>query len=379
MPQTWPDTASQPSADLAKCKTCKNVMCLILQLNGDLPERFGDHERRLYIFACRNKACRKKAGTVRAVRGTRKNVSSSEQKSSEKSKRRAQDTSGSPHSPTNLGNSIFTPSSFATSSAPNPFASTSKPGQNPFATSTGSSRFSPPPQNAPSPADSSSDLPTTFADKARLTEAPPQPSAKKPWPAEPSRPKPYPSYHLDADYESVDLTPPPSSSSKMDIATENGSTSKDEDKETFESALDKTFQRFADRLAQNPEQVLRYEFGGTPLLYSKSDPVGKMLSPTHTHPAPNSKITSQPRPHISGIPACPNCNKPRVFEMQLVPQAIAELEVEETGLDGMEWGTIIVGVCSADCEERGVPRGEWGWLEEWVGVQWEEDGRPGKA
>lgn len=58
-----------------------------------------------------------------------------------------------------------------------------------------------------------------------------------------------------------------------------------------------------------------------------------------------------------------------------MPQAIAELEVEEEGLQGMEWGSVIVGVCGGDCGDQ---RGEgWAWREEWVGVQWEESGAVG--
>lgn len=62
-----------------------------------------------------------------------------------------------------------------------------------------------------------------------------------------------------------------------------------------------------------------------------------------------------------------------------MPQAIAELEMEEEGLEGMEWGTVILGVCEKDCAERGVAVGEVGWVEEWVGVQWEEDARGGNS
>ena len=62
-----------------------------------------------------------------------------------------------------------------------------------------------------------------------------------------------------------------------------------------------------------------------------------------------------------------------------MPEAIAELEVEEEGLEGMEWGTIILGVCEKDCGETGAEAGEVGWVEEWVGVQWEEDAKPGKS
>ena len=38
----------------------------------------------------------------------------------------------------------------------------------------------------------------------------------------------------------------------------------------------------------------------------------------------------------------------------------------------MEWGTVILGVCGADCAPRGAAPGRAGYLEEWVGVQWEE-------
>jgi pre-rRNA-processing protein TSR4 len=55
-----------------------------------------------------------------------------------------------------------------------------------------------------------------------------------------------------------------------------------------------------------------------------------------------------------------------------MPEAIQELEVEEDGLDGMDWGTVIVGVCERDCQEKGVEVGEAGYVEEWTGVQWEE-------
>jgi len=131
---------------------------------------------------------------------------------------------------------------------------------------------------------------------------------------------------------------------------EGGSSSGKEDKTLFESSHDKTFQSFADRLAQNPDQVLRYAFRGTPLLYSSADTLGKALS------------------NGSNMPSCQVCGTDRVFEVQLTPQLIVDLEKEEVGFDGMEWGTVIVGVCGVDCD-RGLSED---YLEEWVGVQWED-------
>jgi len=151
-----------------------------------------------------------------------------------------------------------------------------------------------------------------------------------------------------------------------------GSSSTKEDVETFESTIDKTFQRFADRLAQNPLQVLRYEFGGMPLLYSKTDFTGKLISPFQSSSNAKVSVTKRGGQSEFGATACPECGASRVFELQLTPQAISELEVEEDGLEGMEWGTIIVGVCGKDC---GGETGRAMYFQEWIGVQWEERGK----
>lgn len=376
------------------------MMSLILQLNGDLPERFEGHERRLYIFACKNKPCRRKTGTVRALRGTKLEKKSPSREilsgGDGKSNVNAQKTE-QPNG--NLGNSIFAPDGPPTNQRKNPFSSSSTAPSNaslpvvtnPFASKPMSSPnhsnipdiIEPPSQ----PPNTSPDLSTAFAAKARIsaTATTPSPIPKEPWPTVKSRfPNHWPRYHLDADYEALEPSSPSSSPKGIpnNITQEDGIAS--DEKDAFESSLDKTFQRFADRLAQNPEQVLRYEFGGSPLLYSCEDAVGKMLDSAHPSTlqmSSGSRIsTVRQQQGGSGIPSCANCGKARVFEMQLVPQAIAELEADEMGIDGMEWGTIIVGACSADCGERGVEVGEWGWVEEWVGVQWEEEGgRGGKV
>lgn len=88
------------------------------------------------------------------------------------------------------------------------------------------------------------------------------------------------------------------------------------------------------------------------------------------------------------MPRCSNCGAKRVFELQLTPHAITELEAdEEVGLEGMEWGTVILGACERDClpdldyegrrekEEEGKVVG---YIEEWVGVQWEERRKGGR-
>lgn len=383
--QTWLDEKTAPPGDLAKCKNCNNLLNLLLQLNGDLPDRFPGHERRLYLWACKRKACRRKNGSVRAFRAIRASAIPAE---SEKSKQPKQEETPhetpAPAAPkTNLGESLFGVKPPTASSAPiNPFATggaSSRPA-NPFSSAPASS--SPAPAPTPAPTQPTPSLSETFATKARISSPEPTPAVpsgpREPWPQQSSFPSPYPSYYLDADYETLDAEKPEIPAQTrvdMDIdAGEGASGGADMDvKDAFESSMDKAFQRFADRMSQNPEQILRYEFAGSPLLYSKTDAVGKLLAPhQESAAAASAKVKTVAAAGKSGMPKCTNCGGDRLFELQLTPYAIVELEAEELGLEGMEWGTVILGVCSKDCVQRGQKEGEVGYVEEWVGVQWEE-------
>ncbi|KAI6898438.1 hypothetical protein KC318_g2463 [Hortaea werneckii] len=378
----WLDDKTAPSGALIKCKTCNNYMTLILQLNGEMRDRFPGHERRLYLWACRRKACRRKEGSMRgfrAVKIDRSQVNAAKESSS--------DVQGSTSAANdevkpavNLGETLFGVKSPSAAQA-NPF-STTNPGSaaaNPFAGA--STMAAKPPQNPTS----TEPLAETFADKARISSPPPpsQPSQaplspQEPWPETSALPHPYPSYYIDADTEYLDTEPldiPANAQLERSTAEgESSSGSITDDKAAFESSMDKTFQRFADRLAQNPEQILRYEFGGQPLLYSKTDPVGKLFAPAQNDSSNGGKVQTAKQRTNDGpsIPKCANCGAPRVFELQLTPHAITELEAEELSVEGMDWGTILFASCSADCQQAGKSGGEVGYVEEWVGVQWEE-------
>lgn len=230
----------------------------------------------------------------------------------------------------------------------------------------------------PDEAEAATTLPETFADKVRLSSPAPStqpPRPHEPWPPESSFPPAYPLYHLDAEYETLDApsTPKIPDIPIVDVDIDGGGGGGKEDKDVYESTIDKMFQRFADRIGENAEQVLRYEFKGKPLLYSNSDRVGKLLMPhSERGSSSNARITTTGSRGGVGIPSCQNCGADRVFEVQLTPHTITELEVEEMSIDGMEWGTIILGVCGRDCEPNDIAKGEVGYVEEWVGVQWEE-------
>ncbi|KAF2851090.1 hypothetical protein T440DRAFT_478586 [Plenodomus tracheiphilus IPT5] len=397
----WIDDTTAPSGALAKCKVCNGLLSLLLELNGDLPEQFPGHARRLYIWTCRRKACRRKDGSVRAFRGVRiaKGAGSKASVKVEKKdavkveKKDAVKVEEKP--PPKIGESLFGVQNGASTATPanpfsNPFATQSngtapsnpfsKPGNaNPFGAATPAVKVTSEDRPEQKQDDASTTLPETFASKVRLSSPPAveQPARPhEPWPAESAFPTSFPHYHLDAEYETLDApsTPAIPDNARMDIDTEGGgSGGGKEDKEVYESSLDKTFQKFADRIGENAEQVLRYEFKGKPLLYSDSDAIGKLLGPhSENGPSSNAKITTTSSRGGAGMPRCQNCGAERVFEVQLTPHAITELEAEEMSLDGMEWGTIIMGVCSKDCKPSDVPEGEVGYLEEWLGVQWEE-------
>ncbi|KAK7960346.1 putative 20S rRNA accumulation protein 4 [Apiospora saccharicola] len=344
----WLDPSSPPSAALARCKVCKDLMVVILQLNGELPEQFPGHERRIYVFACRKKTCRRRDGSIRAVRGVRVAPGSKVVAAKKEEEKKTSAPAAKPEAKpiaTGLGESLFGTKTIGSSTgSANPFAtgnSSAAASSNLFASAN--------PFSKPAPAAEPTKPETKPEEEATVTEKV----------AEADQPTPYPvSYLADADYETLDPTPAPIPQAvQMDVddpssATEGGNGK--EDKNVFESSHDADFQKFADRLAQNPEQVIRYEFRGQPLLYSKTDPVGQNLGQGRS------------------MPRCGNCGGARTFEVQMTPNAIAELEAEEMGLEGMDWGTIIVGVCDHDCQARGVEEGEAGYLEEWAGVQWEE-------
>ncbi|KAJ5920802.1 hypothetical protein N7466_009128 [Penicillium verhagenii] len=407
----WLADNTPPPGDFANCKVCNSPMLLLLELHGDLPDHFPTDERRLYIFGCPRKPCNRKPGSVRAYRATRK-VNLNELKHDEqegtkelekkKSAPAAPSPSPSPPPPQqakDLGASLFGATSLTSSVSANtnPFSS------NPFSSNSGSSSTgfanpfaTPKPSTAPAPAPAPGPAPTpaqsstialaeSFADKVRISS--PEPSASNPalttfkptpesqgalapWPEQSAFPAPYQNYFLDAEYETLSRpsTPTVPDNVQMEPMDEDGGAGGDL-KDTFESELDKAFMKFSMRLEHNPEQVLRYEFRGTPLLYSYADQVGKSLHPEHSA----GRVTTIGGGHM---PRCEYCGAQRVFEVQLVPHAISILEDGRPGVGlgkddaGMEWGTIVMGVCAKDC----APEALWqtGWREEWAGVQWEE-------
>jgi pre-rRNA-processing protein TSR4 len=358
-------------------------MLLLLELHGDLPDHFPTDERRLYLFGCPRKPCNRKPGSIRAYRATRK-VTVGTEKPKQNVEPKNEIPPSAPEQPKqDLGASLFGATNLTNtvSANPNPFSSALGPtpaGSNPFAAPVPAT----PTEKKPAPAKQEQSLAESFADKVRVSEPNPSAATKQtpesssdttPWPAQSAFPTPYKNFYLDAEYETLSRpsTPTVPENVTMEPMEEEGSGGADL-KDTFESELDKAFMKFSTRLAHNPEQVLRYEFNGVPLLYSTGDAVGARF---HVNSAPGAKITTTTL-GTGNIPPCEYCGAARVFEFQLVPHAISMLEEGRAGVGlgkddaGMEWGTIIFGVCSRDCRPNEL--NVTGWREEWAGVQWEE-------
>lgn len=350
------------------------------------------------MLGCRNRACRRREGSVRVLRGSRASGKDEGVKKTEQTGKKEEKTGEKVEGKAriNIGETLFgtkgkeggsNPFSNGGGGKENPFSTGGGVKANPFSTSstTGSQNpFAPKPSSPPKPTPSkeaSTTLPQTFATALSLNN--PQttygpPPIPEPFPVDAKAyPTAYPKLYLvDADYEILDKQPLEKMEipQVMDIDEGSGSGGGKEDKEVFESTLDTQFQKFADRVGYNPEQVLRYEFAGLPLLYSNTDAVGRLLSSSSSGGG-NEKVKVSGGGVGGGIPRCNLCGGKREFECQLTPHAIMELEHDEEGLDGMEWGTIIVGVCGKDCVPNHTKNREVGWVEEWVGVQWEDAGR----
>ena len=395
--QTWLHPNSPPDARLAKCEHCKNIMSLLLQLNGEIPE--SPHARMFYLFACRTKTCRRRKNYAKVLRAVMRSTEVPEEPEVPVNFPKKEEFPGLEKQKkveaVQQGNFLFGGSSKpAVGSNPFSMGSTTS-NSNPFSTvsttnnTTPSSSYtatpnplsSPPAQQSPSraPQTSTKSLTKSFAETLKFAEGG-LPSHETGdtrcfGPAEPrpeKLPYKYPLFHLDAEYEAIEKTTGLKAHQLkkyerlMSQAEEDG----DEEKEGTKSEQDSNtpsndqidddvFQRFADRIANNPEQVLRYERGSTPLFYAVSDEVGRLLNPNDAGFL------------ATRIPKCGNCgDSTRVFEFQITPHAIAVLEGDEEGFDGMDWGTIMAFTCK--CVPKVLDRNRVGYVEEYVSVQWEK-------
>ncbi|KAK9459291.1 programmed cell death protein 2 [Lipomyces oligophaga] len=350
----WAIPDCPPSLSLALCANCHGLMSLFVQANASLEGTL--YDRVIYVFGCLKPACRRRPGSVRAFRSIFYKLSNMVQSDiikpdtsqvTSQCVQRPSSSSSSMHNPVltaDLGNAIFG-EGFGTNAIALPEAKQV-------------SGKSDTKLQQDSIADVTEKLRSTFI---HLPELP-----ISPWPTL-TNTSHFKSYFLYVENEYLSKVENLDLSQRIQIVDTNDqsigteSSSIEALPESDAGILDITFQKFADTVAMNPEQVIRYQRKGSPLFYSSTDGTYRKLCRS------NSKYDS------SNIPSCPLCHAERIFELQLMPYLIQILEEDQADIEnGMEWGTILVATCEADCTPQFDNEQDVWYMEEWVGVQWEE-------
>lgn len=323
---------STPPKELTVCKNCNSPLRQLCQISAPLDGTF--YDRTLYVLVCVSADCRKKDGSVRAIRSVRRDP---EREAAEKAKLEKEKEEEELKKKAGISKAAEMSQSI--------FGGDQDSNDNPF----GDNPFDKPQFQNEQPKKSSveENKKSDASVEKNVTENPKTTSNLDSSPA-------FPSYYIEVESEVLEAP------SAADIDTSNIEIDNEEEVEESGSSglkgqqrdlaqlvegaiTDEVFQKFVNVTGSNPEQVVRYERNLEPLFYNGEDDVAKSL-----------------KHGLNG----------RVLELQLMPHAIMVLEGEDDILDGMEWGTIFVATREDD-EDIELTNGV-GYVEDWVGVQWEQ-------
>ncbi|KAM8809356.1 programmed cell death protein 2 [Eudromia elegans] len=163
---------------------------------------------------------------------------------------------------------------------------------------------------------------------------------------EPEEPESPSDSSIDPDDEAADVS---ENSGKQEELRDTGSASGAQeslDEATLEAMAkhetedDKIFQKFKERIAAEPEQIIRYCRGGEGPIW----------------------VSGENIPEEKDIPDC-SCGAKRIFEFQIMPQLLNHLQVDSLG-ESIDWGTLVVYTCAESCNQDGR------YLEEFI---WKQD------
>lgn len=104
------------------------------------------------------------------------------------------------------------------------------------------------------------------------------------------------------------------------------------------NTVDEYFDKFKKRIKREPNQIIRYCLGGTPLWVSSEN------------------IATE-----NDIPDC-QCGSKRQFEFQVLPQMLNYLGIETT-VDSIDWGILCVYTCEQNCRTE-VYKEEFVWKQD---------------
>lgn len=373
----WLHPDSHPLEKDLQCSNCHKPMALLLQAFAPLDDK--PYDRVIYIFGCKNSAqCSKQKGSVKAFRGVNKNperIAEIEAEQAEVAQKlldeklRLEDKKKLQIEMTKDLFDATKPTANLFSESSNPFGS-SNPFANPFGQTPEPKKEEPREEPKEEPKEESqSTLSYAEATKPKKKSSPvPKTTIKLPE---------YPGFFVFTEQEKfkkitlepelekykhlIDkMDPEESKERRMSNSSGTGLSSvlSLQNQKISNMLNDTYFENFSNVVNHNSSQVLRYDLGGKPLLYSGRDGVAKTFN-NSTLPDP----AYNPSSH-------------RQFELQLMPKAIIDLEEHENKsivdiLNGMSWGTIIVATDVEDFVPQ-LDENHIGYIQEYCGVQWEE-------
>jgi len=374
----WFDPKSPPPKKLLLCKNCESPMKLLLQSYCPLSDSI--YDRIIYVFACSKAGCRRKQGSVRAIRSVKRDPEAMKKleieiKTEEYNKKQAEEEAEKETLKTkDLSKNIFAAGSKSGSNPfdSNPFAASEKKSANPFDYLK---------KNDVENNGELNNKATKIEAKDYKSLIPRKDSLQKPNGSLDISLASFPGSFLYIEDEVLDPSKSPetqisSNFSPEQLSEQGASASPSDDlgqskelEEIAKAVDDPTFRHFTEIVSYNSSQVFRYDFGGSPLLYNTKDSISKIFCDQKGHLLDSSNFRiPTPSFHPSGS---------RIFEFQIMPQAIDALESDGTIdilKDGMEWGTIIVGTDSEDyTPDSFFDQNYIAYVEEWCGVQWEEE------
>ncbi|ODV58472.1 small subunit rRNA maturation protein TSR4 ASCRUDRAFT_10283 [Ascoidea rubescens DSM 1968] len=377
---------SPPSDNLLLCKNCSNPMNLLLQAFAPLENT--SYDRVIYVFICLKSSCKRKVNSVKAIRGICKDPVKMKKIDDELSLDKKSDDLSAQLFNTNI-NTNNTSNPFASS---NPFSTS-----NPFVSST-ANPFDPQVKENLGANTNHKITISNSSDKinknswsnvvSKTTELIKPKKIVKSNIILPS----FPGYfiyiqreifkktkndqllkniHYDESLLDNEINSIKNSVSRMNLNHKNNNKYKKNNKnnnqienlksESVSKALnDKSFQFFLEITEHNPNQILRYDLNGSPLLFTSNDAVYKTISDDLI-----------PRPSF-------NLSSKRRFELQLMPKLIIDLEAnlnsDQVIMNGMEWGSIFVYSDIEDyINDHDLDENHTGYIEEWCGVQWDDE------
>ncbi|KAF9358614.1 hypothetical protein BGX26_001306 [Mortierella sp. AD094] len=384
---SWLDQDLPAPSKYGVCGACGKSLYLILQ--AYVPLEKSPYDRVVYVWACNQRLCMRKNGSFRVIRALKLNAEYA-QKLEKKSNPAAAPAPIAALGVVTAANPFAAPGAFDMGNAlfggsgpgfNNPFAPPSS-SANPFAPPAGFGVGSPAPAVKSFASITSSNIPKK--DSSSDSEEDNVASEPTEWPEKLPAFDPHYLYIAEEVLEkSSSIDDEISQRYSHLLALEEAAANDDDENgaggsggatwsgEAYEKAalpkgVDKAFQKFTERVQSWPDQCVRYDFPGVPLLFSYSDRTAQSLLPPNA--TQHSKHTT---PSAHRIPKCPACKGPRGFEFQLMPNLLSMLDVtskkylseeekqslkERKGAQvfdiGMEWGTILVYSCVEDCFGR---------------------------